>query len=189
MEYLQQLQDLIRSVEFSRQSELPRADYDFGIEQMAGLFKTKREEKARVFFIGNGGSAAIAGHMTADYLKNGAMRVCSLYNASVLTCLGNDYGYEFVFSKQLEMMMEKGDLLVAISSSGNSPNIIRAIQTAHELGGMVITLTGFSPENTARMLGDVNLYVPSNSYGMVESLHNLMLQQIVDELMKAGGEL
>lgn len=134
----------------------------------------------KTFFIGNGGSAAISVHMTADFLKNGGLTTISMYDPAILTCLGNDYGYEYIFSKQIEIQAHQGDLLVAISSSGNSKNIIRAIDSAHEKGAHVLTLTGFEENNKAFQKGDYNFYVPSMEYGIVESVHNMILQQIVD---------
>lgn len=80
------------------------------------------------------------------------------------------------------MMAEKGELLVAISSSGNSMNILNAIDVIHDYEGKVLTFTGFEADNNARLAGDMNIYVPSRKYGKVESIHNLILQQIVDEL-------
>ena len=141
-----------------------------------------------LYFIGNGGSAGIAMHMTADFLKNGKMRTVSMHNPTTLTCLGNDFGYEFVFSKQLDLLARPGDLLVAISSSGNSPNILRAIETAKGKGCQVVTLTGFREDNKARQMGDFNIYVPSMEYGIVESVHNIILQQAVDMLMDEKKE-
>ena len=98
--------------------------------------------------------------------------------------MGNDYGYEFIFSKPMEFLVRDGDLAVAVSSSGNSPNIIRAIQTAKSKGADVITFTGFSEDNQAKKMGDVNVYVPCHKYGIVESIHNLILQQIVDMILE-----
>lgn len=143
--------------------------------------------KGTLFFIGNGGSAGIATHMTADFLKNGGIRTISMLQPATITCLGNDYGYEFIFSKQLEIMAEPGDLLVAISSSGNSPNIVNAAKTAKEKGCQVMTFTGFKPDNRLRQLGDINVYVPSMSYGHVESIHNMILQQVVDDIVARDG--
>lgn len=151
------------------------------------VFLQKKRERKLIFFIGNGGSAGIATHMTADFLKNGGMRTYSTLQPSVLTCLGNDYGYEYIFSKQLEIMAESGDLLVAISSSGNSPNIVNAALTAKEKGCQVMTFTGFQANNKLRQLGDVNVYVPSMSYGYVESIHNMILQQVVDDIVAKDG--
>ncbi|MBR5336541.1 MAG: SIS domain-containing protein [Lachnospiraceae bacterium] len=184
MDYLKELTDVLGEVEITEKGDDTAFSYDEGMEHIVNVFLRHRKEKSAVFFIGNGGSAAIACHMTADFLKNGRMHTTSLYNASVLTCLGNDYSYEDVFSKQLEMQMNKGDLLVAISSSGNSQNIIRAIDMAENLGGEVITLTGFKEDNAARKRGVINVYVPCEEYGIVESIHNLILQQVVDIIME-----
>ena len=160
----------------------------FDIVLLNAVFHSIRDAGNSLYFIGNGGSAGIAIHMTADFLKNGKMRTVSMYNPATLTCLGNDFGYEYVFSKQLELLARSGDLLVAISSSGNSPNILRAIETAKEKGCKVITLTGFREDNKARRMGDFNVYVPSMEYGIVESVHNIILQQVVDLLMEKNGE-
>ncbi len=184
MDYLKELTDVLGEVQITEKGDDTAFSYDDGINLIVEEFLRHRSDRSAVFFIGNGGSAAIACHMTADYLKNGKMHTTSLYNASVLTCLGNDYSYEDVFSKQLEMQMKKGDLLVAISSSGNSQNIIRAIDMAEKIGGNVITFTGFKEDNAARKRGAINVYVPCSKYGLVESIHNLMLQQVVDEIME-----
>lgn len=158
-------------------------DYSSGIERLIEIFKKHKTKGTLLFFIGNGGSAAIAMHMTADFMKNGGMNTVSLYDPAVITCLANDYGYEQIFARQLEMKAGKGDLLVAISSSGESDNIIKAVEIAKEHKTDVITFTGFSADNKARGLGDISVYVPSTQYGIVESIHNLMLQEIVDRLM------
>ena len=152
-------------------------------EDLAHLMRQIRAAKKKLFFIGNGGSAGIAVHMTADFLKNGRMRASDMYGAATLTCLGNDYGYEYVFSKQLELLADPGDMLVAISSSGNSPNILRAAEAVRAIGGFIVTFTGFAADNRLRKLGDRNLYVPCGEYGIVESIHNQILQQVVDEIM------
>lgn len=144
------------------------------------LFRKIRENKGKLFFVGNGGSAAIANHMTADFLKNGHMRTVNLFEAPLITCLGNDYGYEYIFSKSLEKLLEKDDLLVTISSSGNSKNIVNAIISAREAKANIVTLSGFHPDNKIRSMGDYNIYVPKCHYGVVESVHNLLLQEIVD---------
>lgn len=154
------------------------------MEAVITCFRGARKAGSFVYFIGNGGSAGIAMHMTADFLKNGQMRTVSMHNPATLTCLGNDFGIESIFSKQLELLARAGDLMVAISSSGNSPNILRGIETAKENGAQVITLTGFREDNKARQMGNYNIYVPSMEYGIVESVHNIILQQTVDILME-----
>ena len=153
------------------------------VRDLSLLMRKLRAEKKRLFFVGNGGSAGISVHMTADFLKNGKMRTVDLYGVPTLTCFANDYGYEYVFGKQIELLADPGDLLVAISSSGNSPNILRAADTMREIGGSIVTFTGFTEDNKLRAKGDRNLYVPSSEYGIVESIHNQILQQVVDEIM------
>ena len=152
------------------------------------MFSEIKSLGRQVFFIGNGGSAAIASHMTADFMKNGGMKTYSLYDNSVTTCMGNDYGYEFIFSRPLEFLGSEGDLLVAISSSGNSQNIVNAIQAAKRKHMKVVTFSGFERENKISRMGCCNVYVPSCRYGIVESIHNLILQQIVDTIMERDGE-
>ena len=162
-----------------------RINYEGMINSLIQKLISIRQKKHMVYFIGNGGSAGIAIHMTSDFLKNGGMRTHSMHDPATITCLGNDFGYNHIFSKQLECMVVPGDLLVAISSSGNSPNIIHAVKTAHQRSCLVLTLSGFKQENKLRALGEYNIYVPLESYGIVESLHNMILQQLVDELMDA----
>ena len=161
--------------------------YDEGISLLVDMFTAHKEKQKQLFFIGNGGSSAIASHMTADFMKNGGMITYSLYDNAVTTCMGNDYGYEYIFSKPMEFLVRDGDLVVAISSSGNSYNIINAIETAKAKKAETITFTGFDANNKARQFGDINVYVPSSKYGMVESIHNLILQQIVDMIMERDG--
>ena len=158
--------------------------YDIMMDTLVKKFQQIRKERGMIYFIGNGGSAGIAIHMTSDFLKNGGMRTHSMHDAATITCLGNDFGYEYIFSKQLELMASPGDLLIAISSSGNSPNILRAVEAAHQGGCTVLTLSGFKPDNHLRTVGEYNIYVPLEAYGIVESIHNMILQQAVDELME-----
>lgn len=162
-------------------------DYETGIQVLVEHFSSHKKSDTQIFFIGNGGSSAIASHMTADYMKNGGMKTYSLYDNAVTTCMGNDYGYEFVFSRPLEFLGQENDLLVAVSSSGNSKNIINAVNTAKDKNMKIITFTGFRRDNQLKQLGMVNVYVPSERYGIVESIHNLILQQIVDIIMERDG--
>src|SRR5271163_655442 len=108
----------------------------------------------KLIFVGNGGSAAIASHMATDYSKNGDVRSLALNDSSMLTCLGNDLGYDRVFAKQLELHARAGDLVVAISSSGRSANILNAVKAARAGQCAVVTLSGFSADNPLRRLGD-----------------------------------
>ena len=168
-------------------SEIRCKNYDEGIRLLVDTFTRHKRNRSKLFFIGNGGSSAIASHMTADFMKNGGMNTYSLYDNSVTTCMGNDYGYEYIFSRPMEFLVKEHDLVVAISSSGKSKNILYAIEAAKKKHAEVITFTGFKPDNKARQLGDINVYVPCEKYGIVESIHNLILQQIVDAIMERDG--
>lgn len=154
--------------------------YDEIIRELANTFLMVKNANGNVYFIGNGGSAGIALHMTVDFLKNGKMRTCDMLNPTALTCFGNDFGYEYVFSKQLEIIANPNDLLVAISSSGESANILNAVKIALEKQCQIITLSGFKSENSLTKLGHLNVHVPSMRYGIVESIHNMILQDVVD---------
>lgn len=161
--------------------------YEYGMQILVECFTRHKKADTQIFFIGNGGSSAIASHMTVDFMKNGGMKTYSLYDNAVTTCMGNDYGYESVFSRPLGFLGKEDDLLVAVSSSGNSPNIVNAINTANAKNMETITFTGFKKDNKSRQLGMINVYVPSERYGIVESIHNLMLQQVVDMIMERDG--
>jgi D-sedoheptulose 7-phosphate isomerase len=139
----------------------------------------------KLMFIGNGGSAAIAGHMAIDFSKNGEMPAMCFNDGAALTCLGNDFGYEEVFAQQLRFHARRGDVLVAISSSGKSENILRAVHVAQQIGCSVITLSGFAPDNPLRSLGEVNFYVALSDYGLVEVAHTALIHAVV-ELKRAS---
>ncbi len=137
----------------------------------------------KVMFVGNGGSAAISSHMATDYMKNGGFPALAFNDGSALTCLSNDLGYERVFSTQVEMLGRLGDMLIAISSSGNSQNILNAVTAARDRGVDVLTLTGFQAGNKLRAMGDVNIYLPSDLYGFVEAGHLAILGAVLDIAM------
>lgn len=186
-EYIQKFVDNLKNITLCKQDAILYRDYEIILEQLVNVFSYVKRNRGQVFFVGNGGSAAIASHMTADFMKNGGMKTYSLYDNSVTTCMANDYGYEHIFSRPLEFLVNEKDLLVAISSSGNSQNIINAIEIAKKRGCIVVTLTGFQLDNSIRKMGDYNLHVPVCHYGMVESIHNLILQQIVDVILERDG--
>jgi len=135
------------------------------------------------FMCGNGASAAMSNHMALDWSKNAGVKTLSFSDSAIITALGNDVGYDEVFATPLRWYGQTGDQLVAISSSGNSPNILRAIETARELGLSVITFSGLRPDNQSRKLGDLNFYVPAKTYGVVESIHQVLLHLCIDRFM------
>jgi D-sedoheptulose 7-phosphate isomerase len=134
----------------------------------------------KLIFIGNGGSAAIASHMATDYSKNGGIRALSFNDSAMLTCISNDLGYDKVFAKQVELYAQPGDLLIAISSSGRSENIINAVKAARAAMCTIITFSGFATDNPLRRLGDINFYIASDRYGFVEIGHLTICHAILD---------
>ena|SRR5579872_4170050 len=143
----------------------------------------------KLMFIGNGGSAAIASHCAIDYSKNGNIRAMAFNDGAALTCLGNDLGFENVFAKQIELQARTGDLLIAISSSGNSPDIRLGIEAARRAGCGIVTLSGFTPTNAIRGMGDANFYVGIKEYGFVEIVHMALCHAILDIAMGLDVEV
>jgi D-sedoheptulose 7-phosphate isomerase len=118
--------------------------------------------------------------MATDYSKNGNLRSLALNDGSMLTCLGNDLGYSQVFAKQIELHARPGDLVIAISSSGRSENILNAVKAARAAQCAVVTLSGFTPDNPLRGLGDINFYLASDRYGFVEIGHLTICHAVLD---------
>jgi D-sedoheptulose 7-phosphate isomerase len=151
-----------------------------GCAWVRGAAHAAHDAGNKLMFIGNGGSAGIAGHLAIDFSKNGNLRALAFNDPMALTCLGNDLGYHNVFAKQIEMHARPGDLLVAISSSGKSPNILAAVAAARARDCAVATYSGFAPDNDLRRLGDVNFYVPASEYGFVEISHLALCHAVLD---------
>ena len=158
-------------------------DRDAGMEQWIDLTRQVTESKNTLFFAGNGASAMMAGHMSADSTKNGGMKSLFLSETSMMTAVSNDISYDEVFAYPVGRFANPKDMLIAISSSGNSRNIIRAIETAKEKGMYVVTLTGLKKDNKARSLGDINLYIPGATYGIVEVCHQAVLHCWLDKYL------
>lgn len=151
-----------------------------GMARVHGLLDGLVARENRIFFIGNGGSAGIASHAAIDYSKNGGLPALALTDGAALTCLGNDYGYEQVFARQIGFHARRDDVLMAISSSGASPNILAAVAAARVRGCAVVTFSGFSPDNPLRRLGDVNFHVGNGEYGFVEIFHLTLIHAVLD---------
>ena len=164
---------------------LPSTQSDTSFATVRVLMDAVRDRGGRLFFIGNGGSAAIAAHMAADWQKAAKIPAICFNDAAAVTALANDIGYESVFAEQLKMHAKAGDILVAISSSGQSPNICEAVEVAVDVGLTVITLSGFRGDNPLRCMGRVNFYVPSDRYGVVETAHLAILHSLLDASVDA----
>ena len=149
------------------------------------ILKKLRETKSKIYFLGNGASAAFANHMALDFSKNGKILSRSLSDSSLLTALSNDYSYENAMLEFLKIEgVTKEDLVITISSSGNSPNIVNALNYCKENNIESLALSGLKKDNKSISLADYSIYVPMKTYGMVECIHQIFLHLILDESME-----
>ncbi len=133
-----------------------------------------------LYIIGNGGSAGVASHAATDFFNVAKIKTFTLHESSLLTCMTNDYGYENGFARMLDQVINKNDVLIAISSSGNSINIRNAADIAKKHQANIITLSGFSKDNSLRKMGNINIWLDSDDYGFVEIGHQFLLHNIAD---------
>lgn len=156
-----------------------KAELDDTILYLRHRCKQAHADNNKVIFIGNGGSSAIASHMAVDFTKNGGIRAIAFNDAPTLTCLANDFGSDAIFSKQLEYYAHKGDVVIIVSSSGKSDNILKAAEQAFSQGLDLITFSGMNPNNVLRRKGMINFWVPAMDYGIVELAHLTLLHSVV----------
>ena len=142
-------------------------------------------QRRTVYLIGNGASASMASHVSADLAKNALIHTEVFSDLSLITAIANDLSYEEVFAEPLRRRMLGGDMLVAISSSGKSPNILRAVKEARFLGGTIITLSAMEEDNEIRRLGDLNFHIPALTYGLAETCHAAILHHWIDIVAQA----
>lgn len=171
--YLDNINDIIKDLETDN------------ISKAIASIKEARETDKRIFVFGNGGSAATANHFAADFSKNATrdddnrFKIISLSNnVSSITACGNDIGFETVFEEQLKNLMQEEDLIICISASGNSPNIIKAVEYGRKKKGTIIGITGFNG-GRLKEISDINIHVNSDSYEQVEDLHLIIAHIIV----------
>ena len=154
--------------------------HDEALEAWADKCEELKKEKGIFFFCGNGASATMAEHMSHDCFQNADFLTETCSETSHITAISNDVSYEDVFSYRISKMLGEKDVLITISSSGNSPNVVKAIKTARELGVFIVTVSGKKEDNQSRQMGDLNFYVPLETYGMVESAHAVLLHCWLD---------
>lgn len=150
-------------------------EIDAAFERWRTWGRQIREGRKTIYLVGNGASASMASHFSADLAKNGRLHTQVFSDLSLITAISNDLGYEWVFAEPLRRRAEAGDMLVAISSSGASPNVVKAAAVAHELGMQVVTLTAFTDANPLAALGDLNFFIAAGTYGDAETCHSTLL--------------
>jgi D-sedoheptulose 7-phosphate isomerase len=155
-------------------------ELEVGLAALCDRLTELRKAGQSLYLVGNGGSAGVASHSATDFFNVAKLRAVTLHESSLLTCMANDYGYENAFARMLSQMMNPGDIVIAISSSGKSMNIRNAADQATRSGAYVVTLSGFSAENPLRPLGDMNIWLDSSDYGFVEIGHQFILHNISD---------
>jgi len=170
--YFLAIKDSINLVDFTK------------LERIADLIIKASKSGNKVIVVGNGGSASIASHLTVDLINSAKIKSLNFSDASIITCFSNDYGYDSWISKALDCYAIGGDVVILISSSGESNNIINAAAKAKSIGANVVTLTGFSSSNSLNGLGDINLWVDSNIYNIVEMTHSVWLLSVVDYIIE-----
>ena len=139
-----------------------------------------RERGAKMIFAGNGASASIASHGSVDFTKQAGVRSIDFNEPNLITAYANDYGYEHWVARALAKHAQAGDAVVLISASGASPNIVRAAQYAREQGLQLVTFSGRQPDNPLRGMGDVNFWIDSHAYNVIEAVHMLWLTTVID---------
>lgn len=158
-----------------------RLSVDEGLELWAEQARhVKEDTDGLIFFCGNGASASMAEHMSHDWFQNAVVNTTTCAEISHVTAISNDIGYEDVYAYRIRRIISDKDIVVGISSSGNSPNIVKAIAAANENGAFTITLSGKKPDNELRGMGNLNFYVPLETYGEVESAHAVLLHGALD---------
>ena len=149
------------------------------------LCKQIKKNKKKIVIVGNGGSAAIASHFSVDMTKVGGIRCINFNESDLLTCFSNDYGYENWVVNALKFYADRGDMVILISSSGKSKNIVNAAKYTKNNGLKLITFSGFSKNNSINKIGHINFHVHSKNYNHIENIHQFLLLTAVDFVKKS----
>ena len=169
--YLEDFSDLV----------MPKEETVEKLAEVADLLKNVHSAGKKTLIFGNGGSAAMASHFSVDLTKNAGIRCVNFNEADLITCFANDYGFEHWVEKAVDFYGDAGDLLIVISSSGSSENMLNGVKAARNGNFQaVVTLSGFAEDNPLCQLGDINLWIDSRAYNFVENIHQVWLLAIVD---------
>ena len=154
------------------------------INQTVNLINETVESNNTIYIVGNGGSSSIASHVAIDFLKSAGIKSTTFHNPNLITCFTNDYGQDYWVKEAIKAYCSKNDLIIIISSSGKSSNLVNAAKYCNENNFPLITLTGFDKNNEISKFGKINFYVNSNKYNYVEMIHHIVLVSIVDIFLK-----
>ncbi len=148
--------------------------------QVRNIFLNTSKKKNKILIFGNGGSAAIASHVSVDLTKNAKIRTVNFNESDLITCFSNDYGFERWIEKAVDFYADKNDTLILISSSGKSKNMINACKAAKRKKVKVISFTGHTKNNPLSKISDLSLWVNSKAYNFVENTHQIWLLTVCD---------
>lgn len=183
-QYSKKLQSVLEKVEITDISGQP-LDFHEGLSLIINNLQKVKTNHKKVMIVGNGGSAAIASHFQNDLCKSAQVRAMVFTEQPLLTALSNDISYAAAYPELVSLWTDKEDMLISISSSGRSQNIIDTVYAARDRGcSPIITLSGFLPDNILRSIGDINCYIPSKEYGYVELAHSILSHYISDQTSK-----
>ena len=154
------------------------------IEKSTKLISLAKENGKKTYIVGNGGSSSIASHVSVDFAKVARVPSSTFNNSNLITCFANDYNYENWVTEAIKAYCEKDSLMILISSSGTSKNIVNAAHHCNKHNISLITLSGFENDNPLSQLGNINFHVKSNNYNFIEMTHHIILVSIVDIFAK-----
>ena len=169
-EYLNDLSKLIQ----------PNNDLIEKIIKVKDLLLLSKKNDSKTMIFGNGGSAAISSHVSIDLTKNAKIRTLNFNEADLITCFSNDFGYEKWVEKAVEYYHQKNDILILISSSGESRNMLNAAKKTKNKSIKLITFTGHKKDNSLSKIGDINFWINSKAYNFIENTHQIWLLTICD---------
>lgn len=162
---------------------VPNNDILLKLKKVKEILISASKNNGKILIFGNGGSAAIASHVSVDLTKNARIRSVNFNEADLITCFANDYGFENWIREALKNFCKSGDLVILISSSGESNNMIRAAKYLNKnKQNTLITFTGFKKNNKLSVLGDHNIWINSNNYNLVEMVHHILLVAAIDKI-------
>lgn len=186
-EYFRELHDLAQNVQVH--DDLGRSlSLDQGVENLVEQLQFLHREHHKVILVGNGGSSSVANHLHNDLSNAAGIRALVFQDIPLMTAISNDHGYGSVFERPSRLWLDSGDMLIAISSSGCSENILRSARVASKQFCKITTFSGFDTDNPLRSLGSLNFYVPSHSYGYVELIHGVLTHMVTDFLQSSVKE-
>ena len=158
-------------------------DIETKFEDFKNLAIGVKINENKLIFAGNGASASISSHGAVDFTKQAGVRSVTFSDSNLITAFSNDYGYEKWITKALDFYADNGDVVVLTSVSGESPNVVLAAKRAKEIGLKVVTFSGKSSNNSLQAIGDINFWVDSNAYNIVECIHMMWLTTVVDSVI------